>query len=81
MSLSILEIFLERLNEVETRYCSACNYTQQSQKGHTCWNGFRRVTNDDKYGYAFVALEELEDLKIFTKDDVSSIEKFLKYEI
>jgi hypothetical protein len=46
MSLSILEIFLEKLNEVETRCCSACNYTQQSQKGQTCLNGYRHVTND-----------------------------------
>jgi len=78
MSSSILEIFFEKLNEVETRYCSACNYTQQSQKGHTCWNGFRHVTNDDEFGYAFVALEELEDSKIFTKDDIAFIELFLK---
>jgi hypothetical protein len=81
MSFSILEIFLEKLNEVETRCCSACNYTQQSQKGHTCWNGYRHVTNEDQYGYAFVALEELEDLKIFTNNDVSFIEKFLKNKI
>jgi hypothetical protein len=25
MSLSILEIFLDKLNEVETRFCTACN--------------------------------------------------------
>jgi hypothetical protein len=81
MSFSILEIFLEKLNEVETRCCSACNNTQQSQKGHTCWNGYRHVTNEDQYGYAFVALEELEDLKIFTNNDVSFIEKFLKNKI
>ena len=77
MEFFLQEIFENKLHEIETRLCSACNYTLQSQKGHTCWNGYRHVTNDDKYGYAFIALEELETSKIISKDQILLIKIFL----
>ena len=78
MDFNKLQIFNDKLYEVETRFCAACNYSQQSQKGHTCWNGFRHIINDDKYGYANFTLEELLFEKKISKDDILIIKEILR---
>ena len=77
MSSSILEIFFKKLNEFETRYCSACNYTQQSQKGHTCWLWNRIILDEDKYLYAEQAIEELN----LSNEDRQKIYKYLSKQV
>jgi len=77
MDFSLEEIFQNKLHEIETRFCLACNYTLQSQKGHTCLSWDRNVTDEDKYGYANFALEELENEKLLTKDNIVVIKKWL----
>jgi hypothetical protein len=58
MELAIL--FEIKLHSIEQRNCLACNYTMQSQKGHTCWEWYRSVIDDDKLMYKQAALDELE---------------------
>ena len=52
MDVKIIEKFEEELNRIETKECQACNYNMQSQKGHTCWNWYRSIVNEDKYMFA-----------------------------
>jgi hypothetical protein len=35
--MELASLFEMKLNSIEQRNCLACNYTMQSQKGHTCW--------------------------------------------
>ena len=44
----LVKIFEEELHKIETNECQACNYNMQSQKGHTCWNWYRSIVNEDK---------------------------------
>jgi hypothetical protein len=37
----------DKLNELEVKTCLACNYTMQSQKGHTCWLWNRIILDED----------------------------------
>ena len=53
-------LFEMKLNSIEQQNCLACNYTMQSQKGHTCWQWYRSVINDDRLMYKQIALDELE---------------------
>ena len=53
-------LFEMKLNSIEQQNCLACNYTMQSQKGHTCWQWYRSVINDDRLMYKQAALDELE---------------------
>ena len=55
----LVKIFEEELHKIETNECQACNYNMQSQKGHTCWNWYRSIVNEDKYMFAYAALENL----------------------
>ncbi len=59
MDLKLIEKFEDELNRIETNECLACNYNMQSQKGHTCWNWYRSIVNEDRYMYAYAALDKL----------------------
>jgi hypothetical protein len=59
MDLKFIDIFEEELNRIETNECLACNYNMQSQKGHTCWNWYRSIVNEDRYMYAYAAMDKL----------------------
>ena len=55
----LVKIFEEELHKIETNECQACNYNMHSQKCHTCWNWYRSIVNEDKYMFAYAALENL----------------------
>jgi hypothetical protein len=59
MNQTIQDIFNEKLFEIESRFCPACNYTQASQKGHICWSWNRSIIFEDKNMWSDLACEEL----------------------
>jgi hypothetical protein len=59
IKMDLISKFNDQLNELEVKNCAACNYTMQSQKGHTCWLWNRIILDEDKYLYADQAIEEL----------------------
>jgi hypothetical protein len=76
----ILSKFYSKMDEIETKNCLACNYTMQSQKGHSCWKWHRSVTNEDKYMFGAEAIDMLNLNKKETDFIIEHVEAELKVE-
>ena len=77
MDVKIIEKFEEELNRIETKECQACNYNMQSQKGHSCWNWYRSIVNEDKYRFAYVALENLLSKNQISLEEYERLEQII----
>ena len=72
----ILSNFYSKLDELESKNCLACNYTLQSQKGHSCWKWHRSVTNEYKFMFASEAIS----LLCLNKEETDYIMKHVQAE-
>ena len=77
MDVKIIEKFEKELNRIETNECQACNYNMQSQKGHSCWNWYRSIVNEDKYMFAYAALENLVSENKISDEEYERVEHII----
>jgi hypothetical protein len=77
MDVKIIEKFEEELNRIETNECQACNYNMQSQKGHTCWSWYRSIVNENKYMFAYMALENLLKENQISHEEYEKLEQLI----
>ena len=75
--MDLIRKFNDKLNELEIKNCSACNYTMQSQKGHTCWLWNRVILDEDKFFYADQAIEELK----LSSEEIQIIHKYMQEQL
>jgi hypothetical protein len=75
--MDLISKFNDKLNELEVKNCLACNYTMQSQKGHTCWLWNRIILGEDKFLYADQAIEELN----LSNEDRQKIYKYMSQQM
>jgi len=55
-----LDLFFQKLDQIERRNCYACSIDSPSQRGHECYSLQRSLDGKEtKYDYANKAIEEL----------------------